>query len=156
MKLELYYTVNFDHHNTVSILNMKLLILIFVCVHFTFSLKLNQETIEKWNELIRPYNERCISESGVKKELADSLYTNLDYPDDQNFKCYVNCLSRELGVLDSNNKFDKGRLAELTLEDQSELLDSCIKKAEQFSKQCEIGFIFTTCGIISIAKKQNP
>ncbi|KAK5647348.1 hypothetical protein RI129_002240 [Pyrocoelia pectoralis] len=135
---------------------MKQIILFSMCIYLTLSLKLNQDTIDKWNEHIRPHVENCINESGVKKDLADSLFTNLDYPDDGNLRCYMDCMVRRQGLLDSNNKFDKDKIASLTPEGHQEVVDLCIQKAEQLSGPCENGYTFASCVIRSRAEKENP
>ncbi|KAB0805562.1 hypothetical protein PPYR_02532 [Photinus pyralis] len=134
---------------------MKLLLVVCVCVCFAHSLKLKQETIDKWTEMSHPHVENCVEKSGVDKALADSVYTNLDYPDDQQFKCYMDCMAKKFGVLDSNNKFDQEKISDSTAPLDRKIVDDCVKKAEQSLNTCEVGYVFGTCIILSVAEQQN-
>uniref|UniRef100_A0A1Y1LX03 Uncharacterized protein n=1 Tax=Photinus pyralis TaxID=7054 RepID=A0A1Y1LX03_PHOPY len=133
---------------------MKIFILLSLCT-CALSLKLNKDTIEQWTAMCRPYEEKCIKQSGVQKELADSKYTNLDYPDDPAFKCYMDCLVRALGFIDSNNKCARDTIMKTAKGVHSDLLDACIEKAEKSSQPCEAGYILAHCGISGTAKLQN-
>ncbi|KAK5647349.1 hypothetical protein RI129_002241 [Pyrocoelia pectoralis] len=134
---------------------MKIFIILSVCVYFAVSLKLNSDTIEEWEKMISPYKEECIQVSGVNGELANTLYTNLDYPDDNNFKCYVDCLIRKLKFIDSDNNIDIERILKVVHKAHREPAERCAKTIENSFSACEAGFTFTACSIRDVAKAQS-
>ncbi|KAB0796976.1 hypothetical protein PPYR_11037 [Photinus pyralis] len=79
------------------------LIITLVCVFVPLVSSINIEKVpkllqESWNLITKPYEAKCVAETGVNQVYADRIFLYSEYPDDDALKCYMLCVCKELGI----------------------------------------------------------
>ncbi|KAF5285179.1 hypothetical protein FQA39_LY16746 [Lamprigera yunnana] len=125
------------------------LIIVFLCLSSISALPITskrKELLKKWNDLIAPYKSECIKESGVLEEDVNDVEKILLFPKNNNFKCYLYCLSKQLQVVDANGNYLPDKIVAVIPGMSKEMITKCISLLPKDTVSCNRSYVLTICG----------
>ncbi|XP_031328569.1 uncharacterized protein LOC116159674 [Photinus pyralis] len=128
-------------------------IVVILCALFplglSFKFNIPTETLLKYEDLIQPYKAKCILESQIVYDVGSNALLNKEFPEDDNFKCFLKCMGISMGFFnEKENKFVKQTTME-SLGIPSTLYDQCFGEVLD-QNLCDVAFNTAKCVLLSI------
>ncbi|KAB0793519.1 hypothetical protein PPYR_13139 [Photinus pyralis] len=130
---------------------MKVVVILCALFSFALSFKFNipAQTRLKYEAAILPHKAKCILESKVVADLGMNALLNMEFPEDDNFKCFLKCVGTSVGIFkDQEKKFDQQKSMEI-LGIPSTIYDKCFGEILD-QNLCDVAFNTAKCVLRNI------
>uniref|UniRef100_A0A1Y1NC35 Uncharacterized protein n=1 Tax=Photinus pyralis TaxID=7054 RepID=A0A1Y1NC35_PHOPY len=85
--------------------------------------------IEKWDSIMAPHKKECSEHSGIAPEDINNILRGPSIPDTKQFKNYITCIYRELGMISNDGHFQEMVIMKKADYLTYNLLKRCVGKA---------------------------
>ncbi|KAF5285181.1 hypothetical protein FQA39_LY16748 [Lamprigera yunnana] len=106
-----------------------------------------EDLLKFGDKILSPFKRECIKESGANEDDVIDVEKLLNFPNYQNFKCYINCQYQHLHFVDAEGNFDvPTMLKELVDMGLSEtIINTCVQKSSNENDLCNKSYTFAKC-----------
>ena len=122
---------------------MKLILVFSLIVSLGVTLKVKPETIERWENAVAPYVEKCQKESNLSADVIEKMKLS-EFPDDASFKRYLNCFHQNLKIMDSEGKVNEEKIVEHLWSDVN-TVKKCVADVETESDNHQKSYKIVMC-----------
>lgn len=91
--------------------------------------------------------EACLKESHADKELVQKLFTDHEFTEDNNLKCFVKCLYLKLNFMSESGEFDAAEIQKNVHSVNGAVIERCT--ALKGTDLCDTAFIVAKCVVQS-------
>ncbi|KAK5647214.1 hypothetical protein RI129_002106 [Pyrocoelia pectoralis] len=116
--------------------------------------RVDLEKIAWWESVIKPYVEKCTSETNVDRVYVEGMQV-LEFPNEDKFRCYVKCLYQNIGVLDSKGNINVNEVSKKLTFNHLDQAEFCKMRSLPHSNLCERAYQLLLC-IVSFASDSPP
>ncbi|KAF5291826.1 hypothetical protein FQA39_LY19401 [Lamprigera yunnana] len=115
----------------------------------------NDELLKSWEKLFEPFRRECIKESGVNEDDVIDIEKLLNFPNYENFKCYLKCQYQHLHFVDTEGNFDVPTMLKEVVGITETVINTCILKASNENDLCNKSYTFGKCCVTEVLNQLN-
>ncbi|KAB0805524.1 hypothetical protein PPYR_02494 [Photinus pyralis] len=120
---------------------------------FAYHFNADDDLVEAWEAMVRPYEEKCVTEVNVKREEVVGTISRKVYPTLKIHQCYAKCLFEGLGFYEpKNGNFRIELILEQIKGMTKEIADDCYTKYLDEKDECRKVFSSIVCATEKISK----
>ncbi|KAF5282733.1 hypothetical protein FQR65_LT02730 [Abscondita terminalis] len=95
--------------------------------------------------MIEPFISECICATGVNPSFVISMLTNLDFPNDACFKCFLKCLANKLNLLNPDGTLYVSAFLKIVPGASAAINVACTNQTIKILDLCEKIWTYTRC-----------
>ncbi|KAK5640220.1 hypothetical protein RI129_011031 [Pyrocoelia pectoralis] len=116
---------------------MKILLVIATIFPAIFAFSSNEKTQEEHPE--------CLKSSGAKVEYVNQYWNDFQLIDDENFKCYIECVFSSFHLVNDDGIIDKEEFVQDVDKATNDMVDFCNGKVNKPLEKCELFYELLNC-----------
>ncbi|KAK4879612.1 hypothetical protein RN001_007758 [Aquatica leii] len=123
---------------------MKLIFIILIKVTVFFK-PVPQSVETSVNELIAPFQEKCIEETEVDPDVAKNMFNGNELPNEEHARCYLKCLDENLNFYRPNGELDCDLMAKTLDHISADVIHKCVHKFQSETDRCIKSYKVSIC-----------
>ncbi|KAF5304155.1 hypothetical protein FQR65_LT18896 [Abscondita terminalis] len=85
---------------------------------------------DSWNSFIGKVRDVCIQETQSKSETVRTMFTQDEFPIEENMHCFSKCIYEKYGIMLSNGEIIKEMMVKLIDHVTPEIANTCVDQAQ--------------------------
>ncbi|KAK4879611.1 hypothetical protein RN001_007757 [Aquatica leii] len=107
--------------------------------------KISPVLVTSWNQLVKPFQDKCIEESQVDPDLAKNVFNRNYFPDEKPISCYFKCLHENLNNYGPDGELNGDLVAKTIAGASTEIANPCIDKFKSETDRCTKAYRVSGC-----------
>ncbi|KAK5640221.1 hypothetical protein RI129_011032 [Pyrocoelia pectoralis] len=118
---------------------------IFPAVFAFSSNKSTREIFDQWKKRTQEEHPECLKSTGAKIEDVNQFWDDYKMPNDESFKCYLQCVFSSFRLSNADGTINKEEFVQDVDKASNDMVDACNERLKRPSEKCDLLYELVDC-----------